>query len=158
RRTVTAILFLCGGLVIFGGILHVIRKRPLIPLCMLFSAILICATPWPWEMVRYLMPLNALASVLLIDAVLEIRRLLRDRFSPKLANVTVALGLGFLIMEAAVTLTQFYGTYYSESAPSSINETRRQKLFFYRPSYAALDNALNSLRDRARPTDILASS
>jgi len=158
RRTVTAILFLTGSLVILGAILHLIRKHPLIPLCMLFSTILICATPWPWQMVRYLMPLNALASVLLIDAALEIRRLLHSRFSPRLANMAVALGLGLLNLEAALTLTQFYGMNYSECVPSPVNETRRQKLFFYRPSYAALDSALDWLRDRARPTDILASS
>jgi hypothetical protein len=159
RRIITPILIVIGTLIIFGGVLHGIRHGPLVPLCVLFSAIMICATPWPSQMGRYFMPLIALSSLLLVEAVMEIRRILRARFSPMLADITVALGLVFLIAEPSATLAQIYRKEYSESsAASESNDVPRQRLFFYRPSYAALDVAVDWLRARARPTDILASS
>jgi len=69
------ILILIGGIAACGALIFLIRGQGLVSLTIFFSVVLICAWPWPWEMVRFLMPLNALSALCLLEALVTAKRL-----------------------------------------------------------------------------------
>jgi hypothetical protein len=161
RVTVRLLLVFVGGVVLLQAIVLILRGEPLVSLCVLVSVALICATPWPGEMVRYLMPLNGMTAMLLLRGLLAGRAIVIRRFSESAAASAVAVSLlmSFLIGEAAATLTDFYSRHHSSAEWTSPQGRRAAVgLFFYRPSYAALDPALDWIREHARKDDVIASS
>jgi hypothetical protein len=157
-----AIPVLAGVVVICGGFMFLSRRYTLIFLVMLFSAVLICATPWPDQMVRYAMPLNPLNALLLVVMLLTIKRFLDGLMPGALTWIPAAglwLALAFLAGQTSFTLLRFYRDFHSTVVPLvPRDENARYKLFFYEPSYRALDEALDWIQQRATDGDILASS
>src|SRR5215831_16418098 len=157
-----AIPILTGVIVICGGFMFLIRGYTLVFLVMLFSSVLICATPWLDQMVRYAMPLNPLSALLLVAMLLTIKRFL-DGLVPGGLTWVPAVGLWLVLTllagQTAFTLLRFYRDLHSQAVPLEPRDgNATYKLFFYDPSYRALDEALDWIQRRATKGEILASS
>lgn len=151
-----------GILVLCGAVVFLLRGHMLVFLTMLFSVGLMCVTPWPEQMVRYAIPLNPLSALFLVTALLTLaevagRAIPANRRWP----ITAALVLivVFLASQSAWTLVRFYRDFHSRALKlDACEDGKPYSLFFYDPSYRALDQALDWIKERANRGDILASA
>jgi len=68
------------------------------------------------------------------------------------------LALSLFAGQTALTLMRFYRDYSPAIPLEPRDRNAKYKLFFYEPSYRALDKALDWIQQQATPGDILASS
>ena len=91
-------LLVLSALIAYGLGLQVAQQQYFIPLYIVFSLIAICATPWPGQFNRYLVPIAPFLSLSLFLALRSIAAIIADRFSlrPRLVASTVAGALASL--------------------------------------------------------------
>lgn len=151
-----------GMLAVYGAVLFLLRGHTLVFLTMLFSVALICATPWPEQMVRYAMPLNPLSALFLITALLTLAEsaslaMSVNRRRPITASLLLLVSL--LASQSGWTLVRFYRDFHSRALELGARQAcQPYALFFYDPAYRALDKALDWIEKRADRGDILASA
>ena len=155
------------GLVILAGAAIMLRRRQrLLPLCVAAAAALMCLTPWPEQFVRYFTPMISFLAIMLVTAL------------GAAVDVTVPADLGagrrlrrlgraLMVAVLAVVLAEdAYVTWWSFRARPVIPVTFHDaagrattaRLLFYDHQAAALDAALEQVRQRARPDDVMATT
>jgi hypothetical protein len=164
----TALLPMTGlGLVILAGSVVMLRRRHwLLPLCCATSAGLMCLTPWPEQFVRYFTPMVPFLAIMLIAA-------LGAALDMTATNgVTAArrlpwIGRGLMLTVLLVILVEdAYVTWWTfRSSPrmpvtyhDGAGRPTTAHLLFYDKQAAALDEALEQIRQRARPGDVMATT
>src|SRR5262249_32446947 len=92
-------LLLLSALIVYGIGLQAAKRQYLIPLYVVFSLIAICATPWPGQFNRYLVPVAPFLSLSLFLALRSIAGIVADRLSlrPRLVAATATGALLSLI-------------------------------------------------------------
>jgi hypothetical protein len=155
-------LVLLGCLAFAGGVLLAIRKEWLIPLYLTASIGLICLTPWPQQVMRYLTPVAPFLALTLVYALLGIRETCRRR-CPKQWNLTgsvFSVGvLSVLFLSQAAALVGSYGLahhpvhYFDGRGKEAV-----YRLFFYDEPWQSLDTALEWVRRQAHRGDIIATT
>jgi hypothetical protein len=153
---------LLGGLILAGLIILIRRGEVFIPVYILASAALLCATPWPEQFRRYLVPVAPFLLTSLSICVLSSSnwlRMSRSKLVRQCALIAPMLVLA-LIFEAEVnSLLEMY-RYHFDSVRS---ETRRGKLvdyrlFYYDVASKSLDEGLDWLKRNTKPDDVVATS
>lgn len=150
-------LFILGCLVLIGIALQLKRLQWLLPLYVLLSISIICLTPWPEQLPRYLMPLMPFLVLGLFTSFLALSNIL-DRFKSlgaKFMAVPILLILILQVMTVGVVYTRLHQevTFLDRKG-----NWRNYRLFFYRDAHRAFDAALDWLLENAKPPDVLAGS
>ena len=152
----------CIGLLTFTGVaLLLARRQLLIPLYILLYLAVLCLTPWPAQFPRYLTPLAPFLALSFVTCL----RAFKDRFDASASRRTRALGaalvagvLAVIFAQQLLSLARVYTAEHQRVAYDSGGRTVSYRLFFYRDSYQALDEALDWLKPRAKPEDVVANS
>jgi hypothetical protein len=155
-------MVLLGGLVLGGMIVFVRQGEIFIPVYILISVLLLCATPWPEQFRRYLTPVIPFLLVSLFTCLLAFGTWLR-MLQPKLFRKCTPISLiAVLALIYAAELDSLYSMYHyhldrvkSETYDGKLVDYR---LFYYSPSAESLDYGLDWLKKRANPSDVLATS
>ena len=155
------------GLVIVGGAAVMASGgRWLLSLCAAVAAGLMCLTPWPEQFVRYFTPMIPFLAILLVtalgaaaDAAASAERESRRRLA-RIGRVLVPAVLALIVAEDAFVAWWTFRA--SPSVPviyhDAAGRPSRGQLLFYDRTAAALDEALEQVRRRARPGDLMATT
>ena len=153
-------LALFSGLILAGALRLLIDKEWLVPLYLAFYLVLVCATPWPGQFLRYLVPTAPVLALCLCRALAAWQGFTRRRWAEKGRLV----GAAPLALTAAVILFQgWYGAfqwsrYYREAVYyDAQGSPHAYRLFFYDPPWRAFDTSLEWLKRHARPGEVVAS-
>jgi hypothetical protein len=155
-------LVLLGCLAIGGTILLAIHRELFIPLYVAAAVGLICLTPWPQQVMRYLTPVTPFLALALVYALLRIREASRQRFPKRwkkigsLFGVSVLAGLFFMqgvALGVSYVLAHQPVHYYDDCGKEAV-----YRLFFYDEPWQSLDTALEWVRRQAHPGDIIATT
>ena len=162
RGLATAAVAFLGLIVLVGLALHLAQPEPLIALYVLLYAGAVCLTPWPLQLKRYWSPLAPFLVLFLLQCLLSLRSrawpggpvLIRAivRMLPATAVCVVLMVQTFTVLDA-----------YRTSSGEAVLHDRRGapvqfRLFFYRRPDRELDEALEWLRPRVRPADVVAAA
>jgi hypothetical protein len=155
------------GLVILAGAAIMTRRRQwLLPLCAATAAALMCLTPWPEQFVRYFTPMISFLAIMLVTALgaaVDVRVPADLGAGRRLRR----LGRALMVAVLAIVLAEdAYVTWWSFRArpviPVTFHDTAGRattaRLLFYDRQAAALDAALEQVRQRARPGDVMATT
>ena len=155
-------LLLLSALIAYGVGLQVVKRQYFIPLYIVFSLIAICATPWPGQFNRYLVPVAPFLSLSLFLALQSIAAMMADRFSlrPRLVAATAAGTLASLIFTSqAPALFLLFTKWHQKVELHTTSGARLEyRLFFYQGFYPAADTAFDRLRARASAGDVVAAT
>jgi len=155
-------LLLLSALIAYGIGLQVSKRQYFIPLYVVFSLIAICATPWPGQFNRYLVPVAPFLSLSLFLALRSIAGIVAGRLSlrPRLVAATAAGALLSLILASQLpALFVLFTTWHQKVEWQATNGARLEyRLFFYQGFYPAADAAVGWLRGRARASDVVAAT
>jgi hypothetical protein len=162
KALVDPLLMLLGILVLAGLVLQFKRRDRLMPLYVAAYIALLCLTPSSWESARYLLPIAPFLVLALWECGIAIRGWLqtgRWRGLAKLAQPGL-IALAALILGIQVASLR---DFFLERHRLVVYQDRNgalvsYRLLYYREVYQALDAGLDWLRQRARPTEIIASS
>jgi hypothetical protein len=155
-------MLLLGGLILAGLIILIRRGEVFIPVYILASVALLCATPWPEQFRRYLVPVAPFLLTSLSICVLSGSNWLRmssSKLVRQCALIAPMLVLA-LIFEAEVNSLLLMYRYHFDSVRC---ETRRGKLvdyrlFYYDAASKSLDEGLDWLKRKAKADDVVATS
>jgi hypothetical protein len=155
------------GLVILAGAAIMLRRRQwLLPLCCATTTTLMCVTPWPEQFVRYFTPMIPFLAIMLMTA-------LGASVDVTTSGDTSAgrrfpqLGRGLMFAVLTIVLAEDgYVTWWSfrprPVAPVTYYDTAGRattaRLLFYDHQAAALDAALEQVRQRARSGDVMVTT
>jgi hypothetical protein len=162
RRLSYIPLILLGGLVL-GGIAVLIRRGEVfIPVYIVMSVVLLCATPWPEQFRRYLVPVAPFLLVSLFSCVLGVGNWLGmsgRRVVRKSAPIALLIVLA-LIFDAEFNSLHAMYRYHLDPVRSETYDGKPvdYRLFYYSPASKALDDGLDWLKQRANPADVVATS
>jgi hypothetical protein len=155
-----------GGLWVYGGVLVAaglgvlaLRGQPLVSLYMVLYGAALCLTPFPSQNTRYLMPV---APLLALAAIVCLRDLAR-RTERWRGSAEGRLGLVGLVLVPALFLqigvagwvyaTSYRTIAYQDAAGAFV----RYRLLFYDDAERGFDEAVDYVRARARPADVVAA-
>ena len=159
-RLADAGLLMLAGLILGGLAIELVQRRPLLPFYVATYTLLLCVVPWH-DQPRYWFPLAPLSVLALGRGALALADTLRGgrRVRLRWSRQAVGVGVALLLLVQVICLFAFYRDRHQLVAYHD-REGRlvRYRLFYYREAYQALDAALDWLRDRAAPTDIVAAS
>jgi hypothetical protein len=151
------------GLVVLAGTLVMVRRgQYLVPLCCGAAAVMMCVTPWPEQFSRYFAPMIPFLSIMLMTALDAATT--TDADSPRRFAWT---GWGLMVAVLTVVLAQdayvaWWTLRFNPARPVTYVDTAGRvttgQLLFYEAEAAAMDEALQEVRRRARPGDVVASS
>jgi hypothetical protein len=153
---------LMGFLVIAGMVLLWVRGERFIPLYFSAYVLVTCLTPWPDQFPRYFTPLTPLLALSLFYLLSSVAEWRRKQGSPWLRRASLALTLlllALIFFVQGLTLTQAYArgrrlvTYYDASG----NEIK-YPLFYYDSRWEPVNTALEWLRRRAQPGEVVAAA
>jgi hypothetical protein len=155
-------LILLGGLCLGGMVVLIRRGEVFIPVYVLATVMLLCATPWPEQFRRYLVPVAPFLLASLFSCVLGIGnwlRMSRRKLVRKCAPVALLIVLA-LIFDAELNSLHAMYRYHldrvrSETYNGSLVDYR---LFYYSSASKSLDDGLDWLQQRAKPGDVMATS
>jgi hypothetical protein len=155
-------LVLLGCLVTAGMILLAFRREWFISLYFAASVGLIVLTPFPEQFPRYLTPLTPFLALALFCVLASLgewcMRQCPGRWK-KGGSVFSALVVTVIFLVESVSLV---GIYNQQRYPVSYYDVRGNevvsRLFFYFPSWRALDTSLEWLQQRANPGDVIATT
>ncbi|MBA3966995.1 MAG: hypothetical protein H0X47_14730 [Nitrospirales bacterium] len=154
---VDVVLFILGCLVLIGIVLQLKRRKWLLPLYVLLSISIICLTPWPEQLPRYLMPLMPFLVLGLFTSFLALANIL-GRFK-SLGTKCMALSIFLILILQFMTVGVVYTRLHQEvTFLDRKGNWRNYRLFFYRDAHRAFDAALDWLLENAKPPDVLAGS
>ncbi len=156
------------GLVILAGAAIMLSRRQwLLPLCGATAAALMCLTPWPEQFVRYFTPMIPFLAIMLVTA-LGAAVDVTVPADPGAGRRLPRFGRALMVAALAIVLAEDgYVTWWSFHARPAIpvtfhdtagRATTTARLLFYDPQAAALDAALEQVRQRARPGDVMATT
>jgi len=154
----TAALIGLGALILAGIATQLARAERLLASLLLLYIGAICVTPWPLQWPRYWSPIAPLLVLALLQCLLRARDLAGPAWS--------VLGRGLLpgVLGTILVLELFTAVYGYQVLRGPVllqnrqGELERFSLFFYRRADREFDQALQWLRDRARPTDVVATA
>jgi len=156
------ILLLLSALIAYGIGLQLAKRQYFIPLYVVLSLIAICATPWPGQFNRYLVPIAPFLALSLFLALRSIAGTIADRLSlrPRLVAATAMGALLSLILASQVpALFVLFTKWHRRVEWHTTNGARLEyRLFFYQGFYPAADAAVDWLRGRASARDIVAAT
>jgi hypothetical protein len=154
------------GLVVLAGAAVMLRRGQwLLPICCVATAGLMCVTPWPEQFVRYFAPMIPFLSIMLVLRLGTALDAARADTSPSpkrrlvLRSLALAVLAVVLLEDAYVTWWTFWlqpvrtVTYYD-----GFGRATSGRLLYYDAAAAALDAALDQVRQRAQAGDVLVSS
>ena len=155
-------LVLLGGLVLGGIIVFVRQGEVFIPVYILISVLLLCATPWPEQFRRYLTPVTPFLLASLFSCVLAVGnwlRMLRPKLVRKCAPIALMTVLALIFGAQLDSLYSMYH-YHLDGVRSETYAGKlvNYQLFYYNPSSESLDYGLDWLKKRAKPEDVVAAS
>jgi len=155
-------LLLLSALIVYGIGLQLANRQYFIPLYVALSLIAICATPWPGQFNRYLVPLAPFLSLSLFLALRSIAGIVSDRLSLRsrlvAATATGAL-LSMIFASQVPALLVLFTKWHQKVEWQTTNGARLEyRLFFYQGFYPAADAAVDWLRGRARASDVIAAA
>jgi hypothetical protein len=151
-----------GCLALAGIPLLWVRGQRLIALYLITYLVGLCATPWPEQFLRYLMPMTPFLVLSMVQLPVIVAnyaaRAQRSRLNVVALAVPVLMTAPIGI-SACFTLAKVFG----ESHQLATQRDRAgtpvvYRLFFYDEAYQALDAGLDWVREHARPSDIVAVS
>jgi hypothetical protein len=156
-----AVAFL--GLVVLAGLaLHLARPDRLIALYVVLYAGTVCLTPWPLQLKRYWSPLAPFLVLFLLQCLLFVRSrawpggpvLIRaiTRMLPATMVCVVLMVQTFIVLDAYRTSSGDVVLHDRRGSPVQF------RLFFYTRPDRELDEALEWLRPRVRPADVVAAA
>jgi hypothetical protein len=161
-RLVSIPLILLGGLILGGMAIFIRRGEVFIPVYILTSVILLCATPWPEQFRRYLVPVAPFLLASLFTCVLSIGNLLRMSRSKLMRTwAPVAPMVVFaLIFYAELNSLDGMYRYHLDRVRSKTHEGRLvdYRLFYYHSHFESLDDGLDWLQKRMKPGNVVATS
>jgi hypothetical protein len=153
-------LMVLGCLILVGLGLQLARRQWIIPLYVLASTAVICLTPWPIQLVRYLTPLCPLFAVAFFTALLYLESV-SQKASSKLArpvtSFLIASGVSLLLLHQLVVFYRF--TKYVDTIVYDLPDGREARLhvFGYFPLERAINDGSSWLMKRARPNEVVAT-
>jgi hypothetical protein len=151
-----------GGLIL-GGMVFLVRGGEfLIPVYILTTVMLLCATPWPDQFRRYLTPVAPFLLTALFTCLLGVRNWLRIVL-PKLVRQYAPIVLIAVLALIFDSELRSLHSMYRNNLDGVRSETYDGKLvdyrlFYYGPGYESLDYGLDWLKRRAKPEDVVATS
>lgn len=154
----TAALIGLGALVLGGIAIQLARTRWLLASLALLYIGAVCLTPWPLQWPRYWAPIVPLLVLALLQC------LLRARGFPGLGRRVLSHGMPAVVLGVVLAVELFTAVYGFRvlRGPVLLEDRKgaqvRFSLFYYGPADRELDQALRWLRDRARPTDVVATA
>ena len=155
-------LILLGGLSLAGMVVLIRRREVLIPVYILTSVMLLCATPWPEQFRRYLVPLIPFLLTSLFTCVLGIGHWLRTFRSGLIrscAPLPVMLVLVLIFDAELKSLHAMYRFHLDRVRSATYDGTLIDyRLFYYNAPSESLDDGLDWLKMRAKPFDVVATS
>jgi hypothetical protein len=162
-RVVLYLPIVIGVVVLVGVATLFTRDTRLIGLYILLTAAGICLTPWPWQWQwpRYWSPVAPFLALALARGLMTAATW-SERLPKPVRRLShagrIALVVTILAVEA-VTMIRIYAEYrFPVAFRDRDGHVVPQRLFFYDPSYQALDAGLDWLGSRARPEDVVAAS
>jgi hypothetical protein len=151
-------LFGLGGLVLGGFVVFILRRDWVLASIVLISITLICLTPWPEQVKRYLMPI---APFLTIAAVLASEQVVRlaQRWGRTSTLIPVVL-VGLLLLTLTAQTYVAFKLFHSRGAPFAAVERDNAKFrFFYHDhSWRAWEEAAAWIGARALPGETVATT
>ena len=159
-RLADVVLLVLGGLVLGGLAMDLVHRRLLVPLYVVTYTVILCVVPWH-EQSRYWFPLAPLLILALWRSALALADILRNgrrvrlRWSREIVFVGAAL---LLVVQIACLFTFYRDRHQPVAYHDADGHVVEYRLFLYRDAYRALDAALDWVRDRAAPGDILGAS
>jgi len=155
-------LILLGGLILGGMVVFIRQGEVFIPVYILISVMLLCATPWPEQFRRYLTPVAPFLLASLFSCVLGVGnwlRMFRPKFVRKCAPIALTTVLALIFGAESNSLYSMYH-YHLDRVRSKTYDGKvvDYRLFYYSPSSKSLDDGLDWLNKRAKPTDVVATS
>jgi hypothetical protein len=142
------------GLLGLSGLAVFLRRGEQgIPLYVAASIGLICLTPWPGQFARYLLPLSPFLSISLLLALSALKGLGRPA-----SWAAAAILLGILAGQTLSLWLVFHRFHHRVGYIGLHGEEVHYRLFFYGRSWPAIDEAIDWVRERARPGDVIATS
>jgi hypothetical protein len=159
-RLADAGLLLLGAMILTGLALEVVRGERLVPLYVAMYVLVLCFIPWREEP-RYWFPLAPLLLRAMWRCAVAITGKLepRARFSPPWTRAALFAAAGVILLVQVMSLVDFYRDKHESVTYQDRNGQRVDyRLLYYREVYRAQDAGLDWLRQRASPTDIVATS
>jgi hypothetical protein len=153
---------LLGCLTVAGVFLMVVRRQWLMPLYLASFVGLLCLSPWPAQVNRYLTPLTPFLVLALIQLLGWFRSYSRQHGRGKWrATGSVAYGVVLLLVfgiEALAIRDAYYLNPRKTRGLEGASVARENRLFFYDQAWADFETALAWLKERARPDEVVAST
>ena len=158
--TVVLPIALLAFLVVAGMVLLAARREWFFPLFFGATALLICLTPWPEQVSRYLMALTPLFAVSLCCALAFLGEWCAQRRPWRKARLLFTAAIPTMIFLAqGFTLAHTYaGGLHPATYHNAHGDEVAYRLFSYSPSWRALDRSLEWLQKRASPGDVIATT
>lgn len=155
-------LILLGGLILGGMVVFIRQGEVFIPVYILISVILLCATPWPEQFRRYLTPVAPFLLASLFSCVLGVGnwlRIFRQKLVWKCAPIALTTVLALILGAELDSLYSMYH-YHLDRVRSKTYDGKvvDYRLFYYNPSSESLDYGLDWLKKNAKPEDVVAAS
>ena len=155
-------LLLLSASIAYGIGLQLANKQYFIPFYVVSSLIAICATPWPGQFNRYLVPIAPFLALSLFLALRSIAGIVADRLSlrPRLVAAIATGALLSLIFASQVpALFVLFTKWHQKVDWQTTNGARLEyRLFFYQGFYPAADAAFGWLRGQASARDVVAAT
>jgi len=156
------ILHILGGMILGGVGLQLTRQQWIIPLYLLLSIAVICLTPWPIQLVRYLTPLCPFLALALCTSLLYFKELSSKILSRTWKATRVVFTASVVTLMLVQLLVVFYQAHTGWIA-KVVYEARGGKkaqhpVFGYFPQERALNAGLDWLMDRAKSDEVVATS
>lgn len=160
--TVRLILFLFTAFILWGLGTLLAARQYFIPLYVLFSVAVLCATPWPVQFNRYLSPLAPFLALSLLMAVQAAARQVpvSSFVKPQLFKLGLAIALVLLIFGAQISTLVLAYTKWHQKVNYEVGNGKRieYQLFFYHGLYKATDAGLDWLKGQAKKGDVVAAT
>jgi hypothetical protein len=160
-RLVPVPILLLGGLILAGLIILIRRGEVFIPVYILASVALLCATPWPEQFRRYLVPvapflLTSLSICLLSGS--NWLRMSRSKLVRQCALIAPILVFALIFEAEENSLLGMY-RYHFDRVRSETNGGKLvdYRLFYYDAVYKSLDDGLDWLKKNAKADDVVAT-
>lgn len=159
--SVFLVLNLIGIFTLGGLLLQLFRQQWIVPLYGFIYFAALCLTPFPGQYMRYLMPIVQLLVLALIIFLLATKDASRRFLAARWANTGAYLAITTLSLALLTEAVAFVVVYTEELQRVSYLDRRYQsvehRLFFYKKSQQAFDEAITFIRGQAEPDDIIAA-
>jgi hypothetical protein len=155
-------VILLGGLILGGMVVLIRRGEVVIPVYILASLVLLCATPWPEQFRRYLVPIAPFLLASLFTGVLSVGNWLRMSGSKLVRQCALVAPMVVLapIFGAELNSLESMYKYHLDRVRSETHEGALvdYRLFYYDSAFKSLDDGLDWLKRNTKAADVVATS